>query len=247
MNSGTWTDLVPPSDSQGLCEVSWDVLLGKAVKDIGNNNPQAKHAKGSSRDSFSLSFQCCCLYDFIITIMTTSKNQLRRGCTCTEHSAKTKWRRVPASLILQQLQQMRPTKCTNVRGWNTAGGAKCLLFFLIIPIKWFFFLLNHILWLKSQALLWASIRTHSSLKKSNKSNPQDNLEAKLPWAAEKPCVDPSLAAHCCQASHRLLLVLRKSCSVCLWMLFDDFPVSSDARITLVNYTPEQTLSSWLKI
>lgn len=51
-----------------------------AVKDIGNNSLHTKHAKDTLRDSFSLSFQPC-LYDFIITIMAMSKNQLWRGCT----------------------------------------------------------------------------------------------------------------------------------------------------------------------
>lgn len=61
---------------------------------------------------------------------------------CTKHTAKTKERRVPTPLILQQLQQTRQIKCSNVQGWNTVGGVKCLLCFLIIPIKWFFFSLT---------------------------------------------------------------------------------------------------------
>lgn len=50
----------------------------------------------------------------------------------------------------------------------------------------------------------SKLRWHTvPYKKHNKSNPQDNLEAKLPWAAEKPCVDLSLTTKRCQVSRKL--------------------------------------------
>lgn len=123
-----------------------------------------------------------------------SRNKLRRGCNA--QSTVQRQKRIPTPPSLQ-LQQIRLTKCSNVRHRNTVGRAKSYLYFLIISIKWVvclfcFFLLNHILWFKSQSLLRASSRTHSSLKKSNKSNPHHNLAATLLWAAANTRVDPSL-------------------------------------------------------
>lgn len=104
-------------------------------------------------------------YDFIITILAMSKDQLRRGCTAQSTLQKQNKGEFLLHWACSNSSKWGLTKC-NVRGGNTAGGAKCLLCFLIIPIKWFFSPLNHILWLKSQSLLRASSRTHRSLKKA---------------------------------------------------------------------------------
>lgn len=212
-----------------------------AVKDIGNNSLHAKHAKDSLRGSFSLSFQPC-LYAFIIIIMAMSKTQLWSGWT----AQSTLQRQKKGEFLLHW-------SCSNCSkwGWQSAatwgvgtrlGEQNVFCAFSSFLSNDFFCLFNHILWLKSQSLPRASSRTHSSLKKAT------NQTHKTTWKPSFFELQRNPAwIHLWQLTAAKLQTDSSLCSenpaACLWMLFEDFPVSSDARITLVNCTPEQTLGA----
>lgn len=179
-------------------------------------------------------------YDFIITILAMSKDQLRRGCT----AQSTPQRQNKGELLLHWA-------CSNSSkwGWQSAtwevgtqlGEQNVFCAFWSFLSNDFFSPLNHILWLKSQSLLRASSRTHSSLKKATNQTHKTTWKPSFRELQRNPAWihlwQLTAAKLHTDSSPRAQKILQRL----LRMPFDDFPVSSDARITLVNYTPEQTL------
>lgn len=132
----------------------------RAVRDIANNSLHAKHVKDPLRDSLSLSFQPSVWF----YRHHNGKNQLQRGCTAqstlqrqNKSSYSTDFPATPANEAnkVQQCERLE-------HSW----GSKMSFVLSHHSYQMIFFLLNHILWLKSWSLLRASSRTHSSFKKA---------------------------------------------------------------------------------